>query len=535
MRLKKMFESVDKTVFFLASAIVFIFVVFIVGYTEIAGDVLDSVLGIVMDNLGWTYLVSSLFMFGFCLFLCFGKWGKIKLGKDDDKPEYGTISWLAMMFSAAMGVGLVFYGVSEPIVMAMNPPFGESMTPEGALEGFKMVFFQNGMSMWASYALFGIGLAYFNFRKGRPALLSYMLEPLIGRKRVEGTLGKVIDAAAIVSTVFGIAAALSICSNQLTAGFNLEFGLPKTSVVMNITIIAICIMYLCSAISGIEKGIKKLSNLNIILATILLIYMIITGPTTWILEAFVQITGAHLQDFLQLATYTDAFGLVENNAGYDLIGAYPVMYIAWFLAWTCFVGAFVAKVSKGRTIREVVFGVLIIPGIVSFLWFAAFGGTGIHMELFEGMNLSPIIVENQEMALFLILDKLPLGDIFAVVAIALIFTFFITTADSATFIASMYSSHGASKEPKTWVKLYWGIMIAVIAIVFWPIGGVQVCRQLSLIISIPIMIAAWALMASLLKCFKREKFTCQKNKEIQGSDSKESFLSDKESVKIETT
>lgn len=503
--MKKAFEGVDKVVFSISSIFVLVFVIWIVGFTESAGTAIGTILNFAMDHISWCYMATMLLMFGFCMFLCFSKWGKIRLGEDDDKPEYGTISWLAMMFSAAMGVGLIFYGVSEPVTMWVNPPSAQGLTALGALDGMKQTFFNNGMSMWSCYCLFGLGLAYFNFRKKRPALLSYMLEPLIGKKHVEGRLGQIVDSGAIISTVFGIAAALSICAQQLSAGFELNFGLPATSTVINVIIMVLCVMYLCSAISGVDKGIKFLSNANVVLATILMFYMLFAGPTTWLMEFFMQTLGEHVADFIPMAFNLDAFGLIEANAGYDLVGEYPVMYVAWFMAWTCFVGAFVAKVSKGRTIREVVWGVLIIPGLVSYLWFISFGGNAIYLELFGGIELSPYILESAQMALFLLLDYLPGGSVMAIVAIVLIITFFVTTADSATFIASVYCSRGTDDDPKVWVKLYWGIMIAVIAIVFWPIGGVQVCRQLSLIIAIPITIAGWALIASLIKSFKSEK------------------------------
>ncbi|WP_242863706.1 BCCT family transporter [Anaerotruncus rubiinfantis] len=502
-----MFDGIDKFVFGISSIVVLIFVIWIAGFTESAGTALSVMLNYAMANISWVYMLTMLLMFGFCLFLCFSKWGKIRLGKDDEKPKYGTVSWLAMMFSAAMGVGLIFYGVSEPVTMWANPPSTEGLTALGALEGMKQTFFNNGMSMWSCYCLFGLGLAYFNFRKGRPALLSYMLEPLIGRKRVEGRLGQVVDSAAIISTVFGIAAALSICAQQLSAGFEMNFGLPATNMVINVTIAVICAMYLCSAISGVDKGIKFLSNANVVLATILMFYLLLVGPTAWLMEFFMQSLGEHIFEFIPMSFNLDAFGLIEANAGYDLVGEYPVMYVAWFLAWTCFVGAFVAKVSRGRTIREVVWGVLIIPGLVSYLWFVALGGNAIYLELFGGIELSPSILKSAQMALFLLLDYMPGGSIMSIVTIVLIVTFFITTADSSTFIASVYCSRGTDSEPKVWVKLYWGIMIAVIAIIFWPIGGVQVCRQLSLIIAIPITIAAWALIASLIKSFKAEKNT----------------------------
>lgn len=501
----KLFKSVDKTVFLLATTFTFAFIIWIAFFTESAEVMLGVILGVVMENFGWTYLLTSLLLFTFCIFLCFSKFGKIKLGKEDDKPEFGRISWLAMMFSAAMGVGLIFYGAAEPMTLFANPPAGKAFTESGAIEGLKACFFQNGMSLWASYGLFGIGLAYFNYKKERPALLSYMLEPVIGKKAVEGLPGKVINAFAIVSTVFGVSAALSICAQQLTAGFEYQFGIEPTIMVTNITIVIIAILYLMSSISGLDKGIKFLSNTNVIIATILLVYVCIAGPTVWIFRTFVEVTGLYIQDFISMATTTDAFGTIEAQTGYDFIGSNPIMYVAWFMAWTCFVGAFIARVSKGRTIREVVYGVLIIPGMVSLLWFTAFGGTGIYFDLFEGLNLTPIVVENASTSLFVLFEQLPMGEVFSILAIVVIFTFFITTADSATYIASVYSCGGTDKNPRAWVKLYWGIIIAVIAIVFLPIGGVQVSRQLSLVIAFPIVVSSILLVISLTKEFRNEK------------------------------
>lgn len=503
--MKKMFDTVDKTVFTMASLVTLAFIVWIGFFTESANIVVNVVLGMVMKNFGWVYLLVSLGIFSFCMFLCFSRYGKIKLGKDSDKPEFSTASWLAMMFSAAMGVGLIFFGVAEPMMLFANPPVGDPFTLEGAMMGLRACFFQNGMSGWASYCLFGITLAYFNYRKGLPALLSSTLQPIIGDRGVNGNLGKSADAFNIISTVFGVSAALAVCSTQLSAGFNFQFGMPISGTTNTIIIIAIVIMYLISATSGVNRGIKFISNANVWIATILLVYITIAGPTVWIFKTFLQTTGDYIANFVGMATYTDAFGTVEAHTGYDFVGSNPVMYIAWFMAWTGFVGAFIARVSRGRTIREVVWGVLLIPGIVSLFWFVAFGGTGIYLDIFKGTNLSPIVAKNAATALFILFEQLPMGSFFSLIATVLIFTFFITTADSATYVASVYSCRGSNDEPKFWVKLYWGIVIGVIAAVFLPIGGVQVSRQLCLIIAFPIMIIACLMVYSLTKELLREK------------------------------
>ena len=505
--MKNALQSVDKTVFAIGSIVSLIFIAAIIFLQDQASAVVNGIIGFVMSKFGFVYLMLALVISVFCIFLCCTKYGSIRLGKEGEKPEFSTFSWLAMMFTSAMGVAIVFFGASEPMTLFANPPFEQAYTAAGAQDALRMAFFQNGVTMWASYTLFGIAIGYFNYRKGKPALLRYTLEPIVGKKATEGLFGKCVDGFAIVSTVFGISAALSVCTTQIATGLEYVYGIQISSSTNTIIITIIAAVYLLAAVAGLKKGISLMSDINSILAIILLIYMTLVGPTGWIFKTFMQVTGKYLNELLTISTFTDAFAVVQENTGYDFIGAYPIMYVAWYCAWTTFVGSFIAKVSRGRTIREVILGSAIVPAVLELFWFVAFGGSGIYSDLFLGTHITEQVAENSGVAMFVLLEQTPLPAIAIIIAFLVVFAFFVTTADSSTYIAAVWSCHGTNEEPKNWVKMYWGIIIAVVAAVFIPIGGVQVSRQLCLVMAIPIMIAAWLLIVSLIKELRKEKFT----------------------------
>ncbi|MEW8987821.1 MAG: BCCT family transporter, partial [Bacillus sp. (in: firmicutes)] len=363
----------------------------------------------------------------FAAYLAFGPYGKIKLGKDDDEPEFSYFSWFAMLFSAGMGIGLVFWGVAEPITHYIDPPLdlAEGQTPEAARYSLRYSFFHWGLHPWAIYCVIALGLAYSQFRKGESGLISSTFRPLLG-KRVEGPIGKGIDTFATIATTFGVATSLGLGTLQINSGLAHVIGIPNTVGVQLLIILIVTILYMVSATTGLDKGIRYLSNLNLGLAVGLLLFVIVTGPTSFIFDALTTTIGGYLGNLVQMS-----FRLSPFTQG-TWVGAWTLFYWAWWISWAPFVGTFIARVSKGRTIKEFVLGVLLVPTLFGTIWFSAFGGSALFFELFENRGIVDAVSNDVTTALFITLEQFPLGTILAGLGTLLIITFFITSADSAT-------------------------------------------------------------------------------------------------------
>ncbi|HBB28476.1 MAG TPA: choline transporter, partial [Clostridiales bacterium] len=335
----------------------------------------DKIFSILTVDFGWSYLVSMTAFVGFCIFIAFSKYGKIKLGPDDSKPEYNTISWFAMLFGAGMGVGLVFWGVAEPLSHFIAPMGLEPGTAEAADFAMKTSFMHWGIHPWANYCIIGLALAYFQFRKGKPGLISSIFEPLIGEKGVKGPIGKTIDILAIFATVAGVTTSLGLGVLQINSGINYLFGIPETLLIQIIIIVIFSVIYIWSAVAGIEKGIKIVSDINLYLAFGLMVVAVIIGPNLNMINSFVNGLGQYIGNFVSDSLYTNTYG--DNS----WVNAWRIFYWAWSIAWAPFVGAFIARISKGRTIKEFIFGVVLAPAIGSMIWFAIFGSLGINLGI----------------------------------------------------------------------------------------------------------------------------------------------------------
>ncbi|MFD2129932.1 BCCT family transporter [Pseudogracilibacillus auburnensis] len=460
---------------------------------------------------GWFYLISASTFLLFTIYLAFSKYGNIKLGKDDDEPEYSTFSWFAMLFSAGMGIGLVFWGIAEPISHFYVPPFGDAQTPEAAENALRFAFFHWGLHPWGIYALIALALAYFKFRKNAPGTISATFYPLLG-KHVNGPIGKTIDLIAVFATVFGVATSLGLGAIQINGGFSyLNNNIPNNFNVQMIIIIGVTILFMLSAISGLGRGIKWLSNINILLAILLMLFFLILGPTTFLLNLFTTTIGSYVEYLpkmsFRLAPFSD-----ENS---EWIQGWTIFYWAWWIAWSPFVGTFIARVSKGRTIRELIMGVLAVPTIFCALWFAIFGGTGIHVEMFGNGGIWEAMEHgnNTEIALFATLSHLPLSTIASVLSIVLISTFFITSADSATFVIGMQTTNGMLNPPLL-IKIVWGIIQASAAAVLLWSGGLTALQTASIVSAFPFVIILIFMMFSLHKGLKQEGPTYPKKRKV---------------------
>ncbi|MBM7603544.1 glycine betaine transporter [Metabacillus crassostreae] len=470
-----------------------------VGWGVIAPDRLEAVMNkanvFFLSNFGWFYQLAATFFLLFAIFLIFSKYGKIKLGADHDEPEFKRSTWFAMLFSAGMGIGLLFFGVSEPVSHFANPPIGEGGTGEAAKIALRYTYLHWGFHAWAIYAVIALVLAYYKFRKQLPGLMSITLTPLLG-SRASGAIGTVVDVIAVFATIFGVAASLGLGAAQINSGLSYISNIPNNFTVQLIIISVVTVLFIISASTGIQKGIRYLSNANMILAVVLLIVFLFIGPTGFLLDLFTTTLGSYIQNLPSMGLRLAPFN--ENNASW--IQGWTIFYWAWWIAWAPFVGTFIARVSKGRTVREFMVAVLVIPTLVCAFWFAVFGGTGIYFEFFEGLNVSE---QSLETVLFFVYQQLPLTGLLIIVTLMLITTFFVTSADSATFVLGMQTAHG-NLNPPQFVKVVWGIYLSASAIVLMLSGGLGAMQTAIIVSAFPLTFVLIAMSFSILKDFNEE-------------------------------
>jgi len=491
-------------VFFLSLAVAIIFIIWgIIGKETLPtynlNDVTGRIQNFLVNKFGWFYLLSATGFLIFALFLIFSKYGNIKLGKENDEPEYSYLTWFAMLFSAGMGIGLIFWGAAEPISHYYNPPTSDPETPNAAREALRYSFFHWGLHPWGIYAVIALALAYFQFRKEAPGLISSILTPLLGEKRTSGPIGTLVDFIAVFATIFGVATSLGFGAKQISGGVAYMFeGLNDDFTLQLIIILIVTFLYMISAQTGLNKGIKYLSNTNIVLAIALMVFMLFAGPTNFIMDLFTTTLGSYVQNLPLMSFKLSPFE--QSSWTQD----WTVFYWAWWIAWAPFVGTFIARVSKGRTVREFILGVLLVPTIFGGLWFSVFGGTAVHLEFFEGTNIQQLVSDNgAEVALFSVLENMPLGGIMSFIAILLISTFFITSADSATFVLGMQTTKGDLNPPNP-VKFIWGIVqSSAAAILIWQ-GGLGALQTASIIAAFPFAMIMILMVFSLLKSFQEE-------------------------------
>lgn len=465
-------------------------------------NVTSNIQGFLTDKFGWFYLLSATGFLIFAIFLVFSKYGNIKLGKPDDEPEYPYITWFAMLFSAGMGIGLVFWGAAEPLSHFHTPArIGEAPTSEDAAQSaLKYSFFHWGLHPWAIYAVLALALAYFKFRKDAPGVISAALTPVLGEKRVKGPIGTLIDFIAVFATIFGVATSLGLGALQISSGLAYTIdGLEDTFGLQLIIIGVVTVLFMISAMTGLNKGIKYLSNTNIVLAILLMLFLLFAGPTNFIMDYFTTTFGSYVRDLPYMSFRLTPFA--EDNSW---VQGWTIFYWAWWISWAPFVGTFIARVSRGRTIREFILGVLLVPTIFGALWFSVFGGTAISLEFFDGVDIYSDVQElGTEVALFSMLQHVPLGAVMSIIALLLISTFFVTSADSATFVLGMQTTNG-SLNPKNQVKFTWGIIQAgAAAVLLWQ-GGLGALQTAAIIAAFPFTFIMILICFSLLNSFKEE-------------------------------
>ena len=491
-------KSRKYTSVFIGSLIISLILValgFVPGYGQIA----ENWRSLIGTNFGWFYLLLVTLIVFVCGFFVLSPMGQIKLGEPDSKPEYSTGSWIAMLFSAGMGIGLVFYGAAEPLShFASKSPRAEPGSQQAMADSFQFTFFHWGIHAWAVYGIVAMALAYFGFRKGEKYLLSVTLKPLFGKK-TDGWLGYIIDIVTVVATVIGVATTLGFGAIQINGGLSYltDNAIPNSMEARTVIIVVTTALFVLSALSGLGKGIKILSNLNMILAIALLAIAIAVGPTVKIFDNMTESVGLYMQNFFEMSFRTAAF----NGDERAWIDTWTIFYWAWWISWSPFVGLFIARISKGRSIREFITVVLLIPTVLSFIWFSVFGTMANTVQQNGLENLTKL---EDEQLLFGTFKHYPLGMLMSIIAIILIFTFFITSADSATYVLSMLSEDGRL-IPTNGKKVVWGVIVAGIATVLLYAGGLDALRNTLIIIALPFAVVIALIVVALIVEVYHEK------------------------------
>lgn len=468
-------------------------------YSKILGDLASGFMQWVSHYFGWLYILSIVAFIGFCAWIATSKYGKVKLGKDYDTPEFSNFSWYAMLFCGSTGIGLVFWSIAEPLSHYAAPPAGISAGSIEAIDfSVRTCYLHWGITQWVCFAVVGLGIAYFQFRKGKNAQLSNLLSPLVGDKMTDGWFGKFIDGFSVVVSFAGVATSLGLGVSQICGGLDYLFNVPKTENNILIVIILITLVFIISAITGVYKGIKILSNFNTYLALALLALAFIVGPKVTILNNLTNSVGQHIQYFFKDVFMTNAFG--DN----DWVMNWRVFYYAWFVAWVPFVGMFVARISKGRTIREFIMGVVIVPTIFTIIWLAVF--SGIALSCVQGWSLESVreLIASPETAVFIVFSNYPLSNLISMMIVVLLGIFFITSADSATYSLSVMTSNG-DINPPVYKKVVWGVVVAAIAYILLSAGSLKPLQTISIAATLPFLFVMIAVMPALVKDLKTEK------------------------------
>ncbi|ASR38836.1 choline transporter [Prauserella marina] len=505
-------STIAPRVFWPSAIIIVGFVLFTVLFPTAVGDAISALQETVVGTFSWYYMLIVSGFVLFSLWIGLSHYGDIKLGPDEEPPEFGMKTWFSMLFAAGMGIGLVFWGVAEPLNHFAGIPNRatgiEAGTEEGAHQSILQTFLHWGLHPWAIYVVVGVAVAYAIHRKKRPVSIRYALESLLGR-RVKGWVGDIIDIAAIVGTLFGVATSLGLGVMQVASGLEfLDIVSDPDNVTYAVLIGAITTLAIVSVVSGLKRGIKWLSNINMSLAAALLLFVLIAGPTLFIFRDIVQNIGDYFQNLLSMSFNTTAYAGEDGSAWQ---GSWTTFYWGWWISWAPFVGVFIARISRGRTVREFVAGVLLVPSAVTFLWFTVFGGTALHRELFGGGGLigtdeTGAATVDTNGALFGLLGEMPAGTFVVVGAIILIVLFFVTSSDSGSLVVDMLAS-GGDPNPPVWSRVFWGLMEGAVAVALLLAGGLNALQLVAILIALPFSVVMIGMCISTWKAFRSERAT----------------------------
>ncbi|GAD56432.1 LOW QUALITY PROTEIN: high-affinity choline uptake protein BetT [Limimaricola cinnabarinus LL-001] len=487
----------NRPVFITSAALIVGFILFGAIFDELANTVFTSVQGWLAGYFGWAMIILVNLLLVFTIFMAVGPFGDVRLGRMDENPEYSLFSWTAMLFSAGIGIGLIYWGVAEPMYHYFAPPDADPETVRAAQEAMAISFMHWGFHAWAIYAVVALALAYYHFRKGLPLAIRSALYPLIG-DRIYGRWGDLVDIIAVFGTMFGIVTSLGLGATQVNAGLSELFGVPNNVAVQIAIIAAITGMATLSVVAGLDGGIKRLSNINIVLTLLFLAFMVIVGPTLFILDSFVDNYGYYLSRLVQLGTWNEGWQ-GGNDAG-NWQESWTIFYWAWWVSWAPFVGVFVARISRGRTVREFMLGVMLIPCSIMFFWFTAFGGTAISISLTGDTALVDATRENYANTMFALLDYFPFSGFTSLFATVLIVMWFVTSSDSGSFVIDMLTAGGDPNPPKV-QRIFWAVSEGAVASVLLLAGGLGALQAAAVIAGFPfavvLVLIAWGLIRAL--------------------------------------
>ncbi|WP_432484846.1 BCCT family transporter [Kineococcus esterisolvens] len=460
------------------------------GFSEASSEVLTWLTG----NFGWAFVLGATGFVAFAFWLMLSKHGKVRLGRDDERPEFSTASWFAMMFSAGMGIGLLFYGVSEPVSHLGTPPeAGVEPFTENA-ERFAMTYsmFHWALHPWAIYAVVGLALAHAWYRKGRTGGFAAPFEPLL---RGRTAPAKLIDVLAVFATLFGTATSLGLGAAQINGGLDQVFGVEIGTGAQVAIVLVLTACFVVSAFSGIKRGIKWLSNTNMVFSVLLLLFLFVVGPTVFILDLAPSTAGNYLSSLPRISFRTGAYG------GHDWLSGWTIFYWAWWMSWAPFVGTFLARISRGRTVREFVLGVVAAPSLVALVWFSVLGGTALNAQMRGGVDVAGITA--QESQFFALLESLPLSAVSSVLVVLMIVIYFVTSADSASIVMGSLTSHGAD-EPNRWITVAWALLTGLTAATLLWVGGssgggITALKNVAIIVAAPFLVVMIGLCVALVK------------------------------------
>lgn len=486
----------NRAVLYISVGLALAFVLFSIFFQTAMENVVNSLFAAITGGMGWLYLISAAVFIIAAIIIAAGPYGKIKLGKDGDKPEFSNFQWLSMLFGGGMGIGLVFWSVSEPMMHYLNPPFGEAQTQEAMNTAMRMTFFHWGLHPWIIFAIGGLALAYFQFRKDMPFLISSAFYPLIGEK-VHGPIGKAIDIIAVFATIFGVATSLGLGSNQIATGLQYVWGIEPTPFLVSVIIAVMTVIFTLATVSGLHKAMQNIANLKVGLSIAFMVFIFIFGGMVYILNNFTSTLGSYLQNIV---------GQTFWMGNLDWLDSWTIFYWAWWIAWAPFVGQFVARVSKGRTIREFILAVSLLPAGFSVIWIGIYGGAAFNLNAQSGGALQTAIQADYTTGLFALLKQLPLYPFTAVLAILLIVACFIGAANSATYVLSMLTS-GGNMDPDKKLRAGWGIAQGAVTIMLIIVSGTSALKTLqtaSIAAAFPFMLIMLVMCVSIFKALKED-------------------------------
>lgn len=487
--------EVNARVFFGAAGLILLFVALGLIFSSSMGSALGSVQSGISRYAGWFYILVVDAVLVFSIYLMLSPYGRIRLGGRDAEPDFSFFAWLAMLFSAGMGIGLVFWSVAEPITHFGSPPTGEGSTAAAARQAMRLTFYHWGLHPWAIYSIVGLALAYFSYNRGLPMTIRSVFHPILG-KRIYGPIGDLIDMVAVVATLFGVATSLGFGVQQVAAGLNFVFGISGETPTQLVLIAIITALATLSVVLGLDAGIRRLSEINLYLAGTLLLVVFIVGPTLFLLDSFVQNTGAYLGDLPRLSTWTEAYadtGWRDN---------WTIFYWGWWISWSPFVGMFIAQISRGRTIREFLVAVLFAPTILTFIWITVFGNSAIFEELFRDGGIAAAVDENVATALFVLLKKYPLAMITSLIGVLVVVTFFVTSSDSGSLVIDIISA-GGHTNPPVGQRIFWAVLEGVVAGVLLLGGGLKALQTAAITIGLPFAVVLGFMCFGLMKALRK--------------------------------